>query len=72
MNIHLENEKILNIFRMYCSCIKKKKKEKTLEKISLSNLLVVSNNNKVKYETVTLMEHNYRWINIFAFWKRNE
>ena len=24
MNIHLENEKIPNIFRMYCSCIKKK------------------------------------------------
>ena len=40
--------------------LKKKKKEKTLGKISLSNLLVVSNNNKVKYETVTLMEHNYR------------
>ena len=62
MNIYLENEKIPNIFRMYCSCIKKKKEEeeKTLGKISLSNLLVVSNNNKLKYETVTLMEHNYR------------
>ena len=61
MNIYLENEKIPNIFRMYCSCIKKKEKEeKTLGKISLSNLLVVSNNNKLKYETVTLMEHNYR------------
>ena len=43
--------------------LKKKRKEeeeKTLGKISLSNLLVVSNNNKLKYETVTLMEHNYR------------
>ena len=39
---------------------KKEKEEKTLGKISLSNLLVVSNNNKLKYETVTLMEHNYR------------
>ena len=39
MNIHLENEKILNIFRMYCSCIKKKKKRKNFRENKLKQSL---------------------------------